>query len=101
MGKTIRRTPDGKLERRTPDELLRDAVAGDMDLPGKGKVLDLSAYFQPDAEYRMAGKIMRDNNVLPPQLQERKDAEDHLAKAETHLRLADFDTLQGSKCRLF
>ena len=88
MGKTIRRTPDGKLERRTPDELLRDAVAGDMDLPGKGKALDLRAYFQPDAEYRLAGKIMRDNNALPPQLQERKDAEDHLAKAETHLRRA-------------
>lgn len=44
MGKTISRTPDGKLERRTPDELLRDAVAGDMDLPGKGKALDLRAF---------------------------------------------------------
>lgn len=44
----------GKTIRRTPDELLRDAVAGDMDLPGKGKALDLSAYFQPDAEHRLA-----------------------------------------------
>ena len=78
----------GKPIRRTPDEMLRDAVAGDMDLPGKGKPLDLTAYFQPDAEHRMAGKILRDNDVLPPQLQERKDAEEHLAKAEAHLRRA-------------
>ena len=88
MGKTIRRAPDGKLERRTPDEMLRDAVVGDTDLPGKGKPLDLKAYFQPDAEHRMAGKILRDNNALPPQLQERKDAEEHLAKAEAHLHSA-------------
>lgn len=88
MGKPIRRAPDGKLERCAPDEMLRDAVAGDMDVPGKGKPLDLKAYFRPDAEHRMAGKILRDNNVLPPQLQERKDAEDHLAKAGARLRCA-------------
>ena len=86
MDKTIRRTPDGKPERRTPDEMLRDAVSDDTDMPGKGKPLDLKAYFRPDAEHRMAGKILRDNNVLPAHLQERKDAEEHLKKAEEHLR---------------
>lgn len=86
MDKTIRRTPDGKPERRTPDEMLRDAVSDDTDIPGKGKPLDLKAYFRPDAEHRMAGKILRDNNVLPAHLQERKDAEEHLKKAEEHLR---------------
>ena len=86
MNKTIRRTPDGKPERRTPDEMLRDAVSDDTDIPGKGEPLDLKAYFRPDAEYRMAGKILRDNNVLPAHLQERKDAEEHLKKADEHLR---------------
>lgn len=88
MDKTIRRTPDGEPERRTPDEMLRDAVSDDTDIPGKGKPLDLKAYFRPDAEHRMAGKIMRDNNVLPAHLQERKDAEEHLKKADEHLRRA-------------
>ncbi len=88
MDKTIRRTPDGEPERRTPDEILRDAVSDDTDIPGKGKPLDLKAYFRPDAEYRMAGKILRDNNVLPAHLQERKDAEEHLKKAEEHLQRA-------------
>ncbi len=88
MDRTIKRTPDGKPEMRTPDEMLRDAVSDDADLPGKGKPLDLKAYFQPDPEHRMAGKILRDNNVLPPQLQARKDAEVHLKDAETHLRCA-------------
>ena len=86
MDKTIRHTPDGKPERRTPDEMLRDAVSDDTDIPGKGKPLDLKAYFRPDAEHRMAGKILRDNNVLPAHLQERKDAEEHLKKAEEHLQ---------------
>ncbi len=85
---SYKRTPDGKPERRTPDEMLRDAVSGDTDIPGKGKPLDLKAYFRPDAEHRMAGKILRDNNVLPLHLQERKDAEEYLKAAEEHLRLA-------------
>ena len=88
MDKTIRRTPDGKPERRTPDEMLRDAVSDDTDIPGKGKPLDLKAYFRPDAEHRMAGKILRDNNVLPAHLQERKDAEEHLKNADEHLQRA-------------
>lgn len=86
MDKTIRRTPDGTPERRTPDEMLRDAVSDDSDIPGKGEPLDLKTYFRPDAEHRMAGKILRDNNVLPAHLQERKDAEEHLKNAEEHLR---------------
>jgi hypothetical protein len=83
-------TPDGKLEMRTPDEMLRDAVSGESyaQLPGKGKPLNLREFFSSDAEHRMAGKILRDNQVLPPQLQERKDAEFHLRDAETQLREA-------------
>ncbi len=77
-----------KTIRRTPDEMLRDAVSDDTDIPGKGEPLDLKTYFRPDAEHRMAGKIMRDNNVLPAHLQERKDAEEYLKKAEEHLQRA-------------
>ncbi len=85
---SYKRTPDGEPERRTPDEMLRDAVSDDTDIPGKGKPLDLKAYFLPDAEHRMAGKILRDNNVLPAHLQERKDAEEYLKNAEEHLQRA-------------
>lgn len=83
-------TPDGKPEMRTPDEMLRDAVSGQNfdDLPGKGKPIDLDEYFRPGEENRMAGKILRDNKVLPPQLQERKDAEAHLLEAEEELQKA-------------
>lgn len=85
---SYKRTPDGKPERRTPDEMLRDAVSDNIDIPGKGEPLDLKAYFRPDAEHRLAGKILRDNNVLPAHLQERKDAEEYLKNAEEHLRRA-------------
>lgn len=73
-----------------PDEMLRDAVAGDKfaDLPGKGKPLNLDDYFRSGEENRMAGKILRDNKVLPPQLQERKDAEEHLKEAAEELEKA-------------
>ena len=99
MDKTIRRTPDGKPERRTPDEMLRDAVSDDTDMPGKGEPLDLKAYFRPDAEHRMAGKILRDNNVLPAHLQERKDAEEHLQKSRRALEHCGIQPKKSRHCK--
>lgn len=79
-----------KPHRRTPDEMLRDAVSDECyaALPGKGKPLNLRDYFSADTEFRMAGKILRDNQVLPPQLQERKDAELRLNEAKAQLQKA-------------
>lgn len=81
------RRPDGKPETRTPDEMLADAVA-DEDLsvlPGAGKPVDLEGYFASGAEHRMANRILRDNQVLPQPLQERRDAENFQAEAEAYL----------------
>lgn len=82
------RTPDGRPERRTPDEMLRDAVSGEdyEHLPGKGKPLDLDNYFSSGEEHRMANKILKDNQVLPQHLQDRKDAESHTQTAADLLR---------------
>lgn len=84
MAKPKLRTPDGKIEMRSIDEMLA-FVASDKEianLPGIGKPLNLEAYFKPGEEFRVAGKILKENSVLPPHLQERKDAEDMQAKAE-------------------
>lgn len=81
------RRPDGKPETRTPDELLADAVASEdlTNLPGAGKPVDLEGYFASGAEHRIANRILRDNQVLPQPLQERRDAENLQAEAEAYL----------------
>ncbi len=60
------------------DDLLRDAAASDnfKDLPGKGRPLDLNAYFAAGEEHRVTHRLLKDNNILPQHLQDRKDAED-------------------------
>ena len=72
-----RRQPDGRPEWRSVDELLAQAIAGEdfATLPGKGQPLDLSAYFASGPEHRIAGKLLKDNAVLPQTLQDRRDAE--------------------------
>lgn len=79
------RRPDGSPEHCTPDELLADAIAREdlSALPESGRPIDLSDYFASGPEHRMAGKLLRDNQVLPQALQERRDAEQHQAQA-TH-----------------
>lgn len=71
------RTPDGRPELRGVDDILRDAIArGDFDhLPGKGRPLDLDDYFADNPEHRIVNKLLKDNNVLPQPLQDRKEAE--------------------------
>ena len=72
-----RRQPDGRPEWRSVDELLAQAIADEdfAALPGKGQPLDLSAYFASGPEHRIAGKLLKDNAVLPQTLQDRRDAE--------------------------
>ena len=72
-----RRQPDGHPEWRSVDEMLAQAIADEdfAALPGKGQPLDLSAYFASGPEHRIAGKLLKDNEVLPQTLQDRRDAE--------------------------
>ena len=72
-----RRQPDGRPEWRSVDEMLAQAIASEdfATLPGKGQPLDLSAYFASGPEHRIAGKLLKDNAVLPQTLQDRRDAE--------------------------
>ena len=85
MRKPPLRTPDGKPQLRSLDDILREAVNDEemADLPGKGKPLDLTKYFAA-GDARMANKLLKDNQVLPLHLQDRKDAETH-ANAATDL----------------
>ncbi|MEE3338675.1 MAG: DnaJ family domain-containing protein, partial [Candidatus Latescibacterota bacterium] len=46
-------------------------------LPDKGQPLDLRGYFHADPEQRVAGRLIRDNDILPQPLQDRRDAEIH------------------------
>lgn len=90
MKKPKLRTPDGKIEMRSIDEMLQAAASEDnmLNIPGKGKPLNLDDYFKPGDEFRVAGKILKENQVLPPHLQERKDAEELTAKAKLLLEEA-------------
>ena len=75
--KRPRRTPDGRPEMRSPDQILKEAseeISGD--LPGKNVKVDLKTYFQSGDEHRVANRILKENGVLPLHLQDRKDAEE-------------------------
>lgn len=86
--KTIpRRQADGKIEFRSVDELLEKALK-ETDfavLPDRGKPLDLKKYFASGPEYRIAHKLLKDNQVLPQSLQERKEAEQFTLAAGTYI----------------
>lgn len=85
-----RRNPDGTPAVRSIDDLLATAVTPDAirHLPGKGQPLDLDGYFRADPEQRMAGRLLRDNDVLPQPLQDRRDAEVARHRAEDALAWA-------------
>lgn len=94
MPERKRRRPDGRQKTRSLDEMLAEAVAadGDRELPDKGKPLDLGRYFADDPEQRAANKILKDNDVIPPALQFRTDAE--------RLRAAADEAIAGAAERL-
>ncbi len=46
------------------------------DLPGKGKLIDLSEYFDTPEEVRAAYSILRNAGVLPPELELLKEIEE-------------------------
>ncbi len=83
-----RRTPDGRPETRSLDDMLKQAVEGEdlTKLPGYGKPVDLKGYSTSDPETRVASKLLGDNNVLPQPLQDRVDAENLRQEADEYLK---------------
>src|SRR5918911_5630028 len=53
------------------------------DLPGKGKPVDLRAYFDTPEDLRMAYSILKDANIIPEEMQLLKDIEALKAQLET------------------
>ncbi len=90
-----RRRADGKPEYRSIDQLLAEAAQDDVvqRLPGKGRPIDLSGYMHADAQSRVANKLLADNNVIPQQLQDRREAEMLLQQAEADAATARQDLL--------
>jgi hypothetical protein len=65
--------------------ILREAIArGEFDnLPGKGKPVDLSAYFDTPEDLRMAYSIMKNAGVLPKEVELLKEIEALSSELET------------------
>ena len=59
------------------DEQIRRAIeAGEFDdLPGKGKPIDLRAYFETPEDLRMAYSMLKSNNFVPEEVEMLKDIE--------------------------
>ena len=67
------------------EQQIRKAIAeGEFDdLPGKGKPVDLRAYFDTPEDLRMAYSILKDANVVPEEVQLLNDIEALKAQLET------------------
>ena len=59
------------------DEQVRRAIeAGEFDnLPGKGKPIDLRAYFETPEDLRLAYSILKSNNFVPEEVELLKEIE--------------------------
>jgi hypothetical protein len=64
-------------EVRGIEELIKEALAkGEFDdLPGKGKPLDLGAYFQTPEDLRMGFSVLKNSNIVPEEVQILKEME--------------------------
>jgi hypothetical protein len=60
------------------DEQIRKAIeAGEFDdLPGKGKPIDLSTYFETPEDLRMAFSILKSNHFVPEEVEILKEVDD-------------------------
>lgn len=81
------RRPDRHPEMWSLDDLLREDVSDEelASLLGRGKRLDSEGYFSGTAESRLANKILKDNQVLPTQLEDRRKVEKQVGKKESRL----------------
>lgn len=67
------------------EERIKEAMArGEFDdLPGKGKPLDLDAYFNTPEDVRMAFSILKSNNFVPEEVEMMKEIADLKDKLDT------------------
>lgn len=64
------------IEKFVEEQVRRAIEAGEFDnLPGKGKPVDLRAYFDTPEDLRMAYSILKSNNFVPEEVELLKDIE--------------------------
>lgn len=62
------------IEKFVEEQVRRAIEAGEFDnLPGKGKPLDLRAYFETPEDLRMAYSILKSNNFVPEEVEMLKE----------------------------
>lgn len=62
------------IEKFVEDQITKAIEAGDFDdLPGKGKPIDLRAYFETPEELRMAYSILKSNDFAPQEVEVLKE----------------------------
>ncbi|MEK6322992.1 MAG: DUF1992 domain-containing protein [Acidobacteriota bacterium] len=64
------------IEKFVEEQVRRAMEAGEFDnLPGKGKPIDLKAYFDTPEDLRMAYSILKSNNFMPEEVEMLKEIE--------------------------
>jgi hypothetical protein len=64
------------MEKFVEEQIRRAIEAGEFDnLPGKGKPIDLKAYFETPEDLRMAYSILKSNNFVPEEVEMLKEIE--------------------------
>ena len=64
------------IEKFIDEQIKRAIAAGEFDnLPGKGKPIDLSAYFETPEDLRMAYSILKSNNFVPEEVEMLREIE--------------------------
>ena len=84
------------------EQKIRDALAQgeDRELPGKGKPIDLDAYFATPEGWRMGHSVLRSANVLPEELELFKEIRRLEEAAETAADEAEKRRLRRSASEL-
>ena len=72
------------IEKFVEEQVRKAMEAGEFDnLPGKGKPLDLKAYFDTPEDLRMAYSILKSNNFVPEEVEMLKEIEAQKKRLET------------------
>lgn len=72
------------IEKFVEEQVRRAMEAGEFDnLPGKGKPLDLKAYFDTPEDLRMAYSILKSNNFVPEEVEMLKEIQAQKKRLET------------------
>ena len=72
------------IEKFVEEQVRRAIEAGEFDnLPGKGKPIDLKAYFDTPEDLRMAYSILKSNNFVPEEVEMLKEIEAQKKRLES------------------